>query len=272
VLLADEAKQRDLTLFDQSFINDISDDGRTLLFTESGAAGESDYSIYLRQVDGSPAVRLGTGWGTGISPDGSWVLSIPGEPDSARPVTLLPTRAGAPKPLGVEGIRCSNARWFADGTRILVAGTEANHATRLYVQSLEGGKARPITPEGVESLWFAISRDGQWVAAVDSSKKIVLYPVEGVEPQRIPEIGPGHLPIRWGSDGSLYFYRTGDLPARIYRFDVAQRRQELWKTITPSPIGAPYIRRIAMTPDGKSFAYSYEAGLDMRLYLADGVK
>jgi hypothetical protein len=53
---------------------------------------------------------------------------------------------------------------------------------------------------------------------------------------------------------------------------VAKRQKEIWKTIIPSPVGAPYIRRIAMTPDGKSFAYSYEAGLDMRLYLGQGVK
>jgi serine/threonine protein kinase len=272
VLLPGEGTQRDLTWFDQSFVNDLSDDGRTVLFTESGSAGEPDYSVYLRKVDGSPAVRLGTGWGAGISPDGNLVLSIPAEPASLRPLTLLPTRAGIPKPLVIEGITSSNARWFADGKRILVAGTEPNHATRLYVQPLHGGKARAITPEGVENRWFAISPDGKFVAAVDSNRRIVLYPVDGGEPQLIPELAPGDLPIRWGTNRSLYVFRLRELPTTVYRFDFAERRKELWKTITPSPVGAPYVRRITMTPDGRSFAYSYDAGLEMRLYLIEGVK
>src|SRR5262249_6644812 len=88
VLLAGEAKHRDLTWFDQSFVNDLSDDARTVLFTESGAARQSDYTVYLRKVDGSAAVHLGTGRGTSISPDGNWVLSISGEPGSQHSLTL----------------------------------------------------------------------------------------------------------------------------------------------------------------------------------------
>src|SRR5262249_33886068 len=68
-------RERELTWLDYSVARDISSDGRTLLFTEEGEGGGSEYSVYLRQTDGSPPVRLGDGEADSLSPDGKWVLS-----------------------------------------------------------------------------------------------------------------------------------------------------------------------------------------------------
>ena len=46
---------------DYSWPEDISDDGRQLLFSEQGVAGGPGYAAYIRGTDGSPAVRLGKG-------------------------------------------------------------------------------------------------------------------------------------------------------------------------------------------------------------------
>ncbi len=73
-LASGESKERDLSWLDWSAPKDLSADGKTLLFTESGEAGGENYSSYLRETDGSPAVRLGDGFGFALSPDKKFVL------------------------------------------------------------------------------------------------------------------------------------------------------------------------------------------------------
>src|SRR5262249_21231259 len=62
-----------LTWFDYSVSRDLSNDGKTILFEEEGDGGGPNYSIYIRSIDGGPAVRLGEGWAFSLSPDGKWV-------------------------------------------------------------------------------------------------------------------------------------------------------------------------------------------------------
>src|SRR4029077_15560434 len=56
-----ETRERSLSWFDWSLLGDMSADGKTIVFSESGEAEGSNYSIFLRKTDGSPAVRLGDG-------------------------------------------------------------------------------------------------------------------------------------------------------------------------------------------------------------------
>ena len=143
-----DAQEHDWSWFDYSLFNNISPDGRELLFSESSGAGGPLYSVFLRRTDGSPAVHLGEGRGEAISPDGKWVLAL--VPTSPPQLSLLPTGAGEPRILSRDSIDYQRAWWFPDGKRILVAGSEPGHSTRLYVRDLEGGKLQPVTPEKME--------------------------------------------------------------------------------------------------------------------------
>jgi len=73
-----DSKETDLYWHDYSELHDISHDGKFLLFAEGGDATRSgeDYVTYLRGTDGSPAVRLGPGYGLEISPDGKWAMVL----------------------------------------------------------------------------------------------------------------------------------------------------------------------------------------------------
>jgi hypothetical protein len=72
-----ERQERDLSWFDFSNARDLSADGRTLLFEETGDGAVSPYhDVFIRKMDGSPAVRLGEGEASSFSPDGKWVLSL----------------------------------------------------------------------------------------------------------------------------------------------------------------------------------------------------
>jgi hypothetical protein len=91
-----DPKERDLSWFDWSLLGDLSEDGRMVLFSESGEAGGPGYSVFIRSTDGSPAVRLGEGMGFSLSPDGKRVLALV-HPTTDQQLVIHPTGPGEPK-------------------------------------------------------------------------------------------------------------------------------------------------------------------------------
>jgi Tol biopolymer transport system component len=139
--------------------------------------------------------------------------------------------------------------------------------------NLAGGKPQAMTPEGVNATAFALSPDGQLVAGIGSDQKGYVYSVSGGEPRAIAGLNPGEEPIGWSADGrSLYVYQPGDLPAKVYRLDLATGQKTLWKQLMPSdPAGVERIGPIRMTRDGKTYVYGYHRTL-ADLYLVEGLK
>ena len=119
----------------------------------------------------------------------------------------------------------------------------------------------------------AVSPDGKWVAATGPDLKVALYPTEPGEPRLISGIAPDELPVRWSADGrSLYVLRRSEAPARVYLVDLETGRRTLWRELSPpDPAGVIQIGPIVITPDGKSYVYSYRRILD-DLYLVKGLR
>ena len=267
-----EKTERDLSWLDRSLVRGFSPDGRTVLFLESGEGGGATYAMYIRKTNGEPAVKIGEGSASDLSPDGKWALSIASQ-TSVSQLILYPTGTGEPRRLERQGINYQFASFFPDGNRILIAGNEPGHAMRLYVQDLAGGKARPLTPEGISDLGIPVSPDGRWAACRNPEGKLVLYPVEGGEPREISGLDPDDTPTQWGSDShSLYVYKRAELPAKVYRVDLTTGHKEFWKEFMPAdPAGVSSLAPILHTPDGKSYVYCYRRELS-ELYLVDGLK
>src|SRR4029077_11218675 len=66
-LVAGETVTRDLGWFDWQSDRALSSDGKLFLFDESGEGGGVNGSVYLRGIDGSPALRLGDGVGLALT-------------------------------------------------------------------------------------------------------------------------------------------------------------------------------------------------------------
>ncbi len=89
----------------------------------------------------------------------------------------------------------------------------------------------------------------------------------------IADLDPGESVIRWSEDGRFLFLQETLEPSvlAINRLDVKTGRKELWKELkTPDPVGVQ-IRDAVITPDGKSYAYSYQRDIST-LYLAEGLR
>src|SRR5262249_18210242 len=194
-------------------------------------AGGAEGSVYLRKTDGSPAKRLGSGIAMGLSRDGQWALSIPKA--ERNHLELLPTGVGEPRALAKRKFTYISAEFLPDGKRILAAGFEKGHGTRAYIESVEGGEARVITPEGLAG-YPAVSPDGKFVAAPMADGKALLYPIEGGEPRAVPGFERGEAIARWAADGSLFVYRPGgSYPMPVFRIDLATGKRVLWRELKP---------------------------------------
>jgi len=265
---ADGAATRDLAWFDASFAYDLSQDAKSLVFVELSSGEGRNAAIYLRKTDGSPAVRLGYGNRPALSPDGKWVAIIHRQPARSQ-LMLLPTGPGELRTLDLEDMHYESVEWFPDGKRILFTGNQPGRPVRSWMYELDGGKPTPVTPEGVRGT--RVSPDGHSFVVVDPHK-LLLGDVEGGEPRAIAELQPGENAVRWSGDGRYLFLSQQQGEAlKLSRVEVASRRREPWRTVKVPESGAEFFGPIALSPDGKAVACTFQHDL-ANLYLVKGLK
>jgi hypothetical protein len=270
------AKETDLYWHDLSQLSDISRDGKALLFSEGGdatRAGE-DFVTYLRRTDGSPAVRLGPGFPLEISPDGKWAL-VSGSSQAPSQLVLLRTGTGETRQLTHDAMHHQGAAWTPNGKRIVFVGNEAGRRLRYYVQSLDGGPPRAVTPENVSYSSgdpVVISPDGRLVAVAGLDGSITFYPLDGGIPRSVPNVAEGFTPLRWCQGNSLMVYQGGNVPLKILRLDIATGAKAPWRELAPnSKTGLVGFLSLRVGADCQSSAYSawYQPS---DLWIADGLR
>jgi serine/threonine protein kinase len=262
-------REVDLTWLQYSIPMDVEQPGGRVLFETL------DYGIYLRGLDGRPAVRLGEGIPTGLSPDARHVLTIvPGVPTQ---LSLIPTGPGETRALpGGRLVQHTWAVFAPDGRHVVVSGNEAGKGSRLYLLDLEGGEPRPITDEGVRLAPYvarAVSPDGRHVAAVGPDLRPALYPLAGGAPRPIPGLGDDLVPLGWTDRSDVLFARPRGIGrlCPVYRVDLRDGRRQLWRELGPSdPAGSPAVTIATLTPDGRLHAYAY-VRLESELFVVSDV-
>jgi serine/threonine protein kinase/Tol biopolymer transport system component len=263
-----ETHERSLSWFDWSLLADISGDGKTIVFSETGEAAAGNYSMYLRKTDGSPAVRLGDGGFGALSPDGQWVVAIVGSPAK---LVLLPTGVGEPKPLTDDKVDHFNVAWLPDSKSIVFSSVESGSGPRTYFLDIQGGNPRVITPEGTAG--GLVTTDGKFLLTIDGKRQRSLYPISGGEPQKLNVvINPNERIMGFFPDGKSLRVRTLTVPMEITRIDIASGRREPWKEIVPADAaGVQSIPSVRFSADGKAYAYSIGRILS-DLYVVDGLR
>jgi hypothetical protein len=162
-----------------------------------------------------------------------------------------------------------------DGRTLLVWGTEAGQGWRVFVQDLDGGGRRALTPDGFHLFKYGrtYSPDGKQVAIAGPGQRLMLIPIEGGEPRPVPGIEPREAPVGWSEDQrSLYVFGFGsDMSGQLHRIDLASGRREPWKEFEPPDrAGFGGFSNIVFTPDRKSYAYSLARYIST-LYLIEGL-
>ena len=228
-LSAGETNERNLSWFDWSIAADLSPDGKSLVFFESGEGVGSNYSIFMRGMDGPPAVRLGSGSFPALSPDGKWVAAL--DNGSPAQLQLLPIGTGQRRQITSDSLEHVRVNWAPDGKAVVFSASEPNHPLRSYWMSLDDGKARAITPEGVTGT--LLSPDGKYLLAIDSQNKRWLYPLAGGNPEPLSAtFKDTEIVLNWEADGQSLLVGERGVPFKVSRIYVNSNRREEVKTVS----------------------------------------
>lgn len=265
-----QTQRRELSWLDGSAPEALSADGQLVLLSELLSGAGKSGSVYLRKTDGSDAVRLGDGYGEDLSPDGKWVLTT--EVRTRRHWILLPTGAGSPRTLPAGPLVGRNeANFAADGRRVVFGGREKERGSRIYVQDIDSGSVRAISPENVGTKAF-VTADGRY--AIGSTREGQFkYPIDGGAAIPLPYLNADDTPLQSSPDGSvLYVWRTNAWPPAVDRVSTATGQRALWKTMQPAdPTGVDSVIRILITPDGTAYCHDYVRFLSS-LFIVEGLK
>jgi hypothetical protein len=264
-------EEKDLTWLDFAYNPRLSADGSEILFTDQTGQSGSQYNVYVRKTDGSPAVRIGeNGFGSDITADGKFALMVKADDPQMR-VQIVPVGPGEKSVLHWDGVQPIWAQWFYDGEHILlVASSPPGHPISLYETDRKGTPPKLIGEGGFGRA--GASPDGAWVV-YQKDGKFLLQKIGG-EPKELPNITATAVPIAWGTDAEHVFMQEkqqGEI--RIGKLDLKTGKTEPWQVIRPKDqVGLRGNNNpAAITPDGKWMAYAYGNELD-QLYVTDGLK
>ncbi len=263
--------ERDLSWLDAPSLPFLSDDGSEMLFTDQSGIAGTDYSVYERKTDGSPAIRIGGGgFGSAISPDGKFALIVlPGDPQGR--IQIVPVGPGQPRVLNLAGFTPQWARWFHDGEHILLSASEAGKSVSLYVTDVSGA-----TPKMVSSgftVWAGASPDGKSIYTMQNGEWVVKSISDG-STKPIPGVHNPEYPISFAADTKyLYTQSPNETGATIYKVDAETGAREVWQVIKPKEqIGlVPFSLPTGITLDGKWIAFTYGTDLG-QIYRSDTLK
>jgi Tol biopolymer transport system component len=263
-------EERELGWLGWSILRDVSRDGRKVLFEEDGDGGGPKYTVFVRDTDGSPPVRIGNGTGETISPDDKWVITRPAKEGA---LFVVPTGAGETRQLTHDNISYDSVRYLPDGKQLLASGIEAGHGARDYLIDLNNGDAKPITPEGIAGT--ELSPDGRKAAVLGPDGKWGIWPLDGGAVRQIPQLDSKYAVTGWTPDGASVYVVSNHLrekTAKVYRVDPGTGKMELWKAfgegmaVGVTGVGGPHF-----SSDGSAYAYVYGQALS-QAYVVKGLK
>lgn len=166
-----DKSERDISWLDWSRAVAITQDGKAVLFDESGEGGGKQYSIYLYRTETRSSERLGDGRAMDLSDDGQWALAQ--NASDPTKLTLLSVSAAQPKAISGKGLAYRWAKFFPDGKQILVSGRYPKQAPGIYRQRITE-TSPTLVKSGLELDSAIIDGNGRSAVGCDGSKIVIL--------------------------------------------------------------------------------------------------
>jgi Tol biopolymer transport system component len=263
-------EEHELGWFGWSQLRDITRDGGKILFEEEGDGGGPNYTVFLRDTDGSPPARIGEGVANAISPDGKSVIT---KAAKGGQLNLVPTGAGEAKLVTHDNITYGGTAFFPDGKHLLALGIEAGHGGRDYVIDLSTGDSKPVTPEGIWGV--QLSPDGRSTAVRGPDGKPGIWPIDGGGFRPVPGLTSKYHVIGWTADGESVYVVQDERSlkaAAVSRVNIQTGKMDPWKTFGgEAGTGGAYIGAPHLSSDGSAYAYVYNRVLS-EAYVVTGLR
>lgn len=274
------ATPQDRTWLGNSYLDAVAADGRRMLFTvRAGASLEFAkdlYPIYLRDVDGGPATRLGSGYGVALSPDGRWALTRTRPAAGPADLVLVPIGPGEPRTLprgGVDVGLAGSLVAFAGADRIVLRGRVGESPWRTFIQSIAEGPPQPVSHEPGEIV-SPVAPDGDRFVARRRDGSLHIARLSSTADDAVPLHIPAAASIlHWTEDGrGLILLRSEPLRSLISRLDLATGRETRIRDVAVNAeAGLTERRGFASSLGGRLVGVS-EVRVMGALYLVQGVR
>ena len=270
IVIGQGDSQRDLSWLDFGYLRDVSRDGKTMLFEEEGSESQN-YTVFVRNLDGSPATPIGEGYGVALSNDKRWALAL--KLTSPVELWLLPLGPGEARRINPPTLEpIFSASFLSDGHRIVYAAQEAGHRPRVWIQDLSAGAPRPITPEGFVSSW--VSPDDKWVVVLDVHSTAHLLSIDTGKLQDLPFLKQDQNILGWTADGLLYVMtppKGSRSTVHVEKVNPHTGAATPWRDLAVPAIAGAFPEPPVITPDGSTYGFGYRLRL-WDLYTVSGVR
>ncbi|HXY42436.1 MAG TPA: hypothetical protein VEQ10_22360, partial [Vicinamibacteria bacterium] len=270
----DESEARDLSWLDFSAAASLSPDGSSVLFFESGQGGGPDYMSFVRRTDGSLPVRVGTGRGWSLSPDGQWALAVsPRQPDH---LDLLPVGPGEPRTIRIPGVAAHEAAGFLpNGARIWVTTRDGRGQRASWLVDADGSHPRRLAlPADHVLMRNAFSPDGSRVVmSCANGSGACVVPLDGGAPVALRGARSDWYSTGWDERNGVWFRdRANHVAEKLWRVDASSGRAEVVADLAPRDrAGVEGIAGVVVARDGRAWAYNVLRRLS-DLHVASGLR
>ena len=264
-----QEQEKDVSWFDWSQPDDMSRDGRYLLFTEGGEGGGREYGVYVRDLSTGATTKLSDGEGFAFLPDSKSVLTM--LPRENTHLTIVPVGAGQPRVIEGHGFAYQWAQIFPDGRKLLVSGSVPGRGAGLYTQSVDGGPLTPLNP-AISLECYRISPDGTRIAGANRNRKIVLVSTTGGAPENLP-VDTMAAPVKWSDDSTRLLIRSEDAQGSplLEWVDIRSGKITPWHRLKRRDEEKGNIGMTIISQDEKTYVYAYQRWLS-ELFVVDGWK
>jgi eukaryotic-like serine/threonine-protein kinase len=252
-------------------MSSISPDGQWVVFNVFQG---SDYKSYVRKTDGGAPIKIGDGYGAGITWDASLVaISKNSEPHK---IFFYPTGAGDQRVVDIGELSAAfgtfenDVTFSRDGQWAVFSAFDSKGELRDYLLNMRDGKIRPATPAGTRA--GKISPDGTRIVTLSvAADKYEMVDVASGAVSEIAGLEKEDEVLGWSLDGHSVNVWNQELPARVSQVDVATGKRQLIQTVEPlAMLGSMYARMVT-SADAKTAAYRHRRGL-YAVYIADGLQ
>ncbi len=271
--MAGDSAARDLSWFDFSMVDDLSPDGRVMLFDEESESAGPTYAACMRRAEDTGPVRLGDGVPVALSPDGQWVFTM--VPTTPQKAMLLPTGPGQARTLDLGALTSVtvSGSWTPDGRHILVSANLSGKPQSLWLLDAAGGAPKQVSPDGVGFGSRAnrrLSPDGRLVLCGTLQFQTGIFDLQTRTARALPGASADLRIIGWSADGKgVLAYQSGPNPVPVISVDPATGARRTLFTIPRAPWEE--ISTVRVSADLKSYGYTTRSLLH-DLYLMRGLR
>jgi len=268
--LSMQSEERMSSLVNTRLVGLTPDARFALLMDLLGDGVARNSPILLVALPTGQPVQIAEGCYPQLAPDGKAIICLE-RTQSETVIVITPIPSGFPRRFPLDsGGKYHSAEFGGTMDRFLVHLIDDDGGLHSHVFATQSGRMYPLP--GARYI-VQISPNGNWDVVPGGSELCIAH-LETGEVRSVCSLRTGWSPVRWSTDGKeIFVFEPGKdcATGNVSRINIHTGEQTSWFSLRPADsVGAYLLRWLDVTPDGRSYAYTYQQDLS-DLYILDGL-